>query len=100
MQIDNDASKSSVKPGQLPFLLKRSGHYLQWRNALQDILFMLNKNNNMDAIAPADTLDMAFFQESMSSEYKIAFGLEEKKAPAMPVAAVAAPPPPAAAIAC
>lgn len=45
------------------FQLKDASHYTRWKNRLQDHMFRKIRNNNMDQLTTADTLDEDFFKK-------------------------------------
>jgi hypothetical protein len=64
-------SLNKLKPLIL-FKLTDATNYTRWRNQLQDHLFFIFHNNDMDKLKTSDTLDPDFFKTIFPNEHKAA----------------------------
>ena len=54
------------------FKLRDASDFTRWKNLLQDHMFKKFKNNNMDRLTTADTLDVTYFKSEFKEEFKTA----------------------------
>ena len=64
------ARTSTAKHFKLHVTLEGPENYEQWKKAFQGQLFSLIKNNNMDTLTSASTLDDEYFKKHFSADYK------------------------------
>ena len=64
------ARTSTAKHFKLHVTLEGPDNYEQWKKAFQGQLFSLIKNNNMDTLTTASTLDDEYFKKHFNTDYK------------------------------
>jgi glucan biosynthesis protein len=75
--MSQDAKTSPSTKGFTLFKLVDASQHGQWKGLLQDCMFALFNNVNMDAITPAHTLDQAYFKARFKEEFKAAANIDK-----------------------